>query len=258
MKKFQDLTVGDFPGIDENKFYEWKSAVQNANTYTALLFIGLVVVNVILFATTGSLMLGGLLLLLPIFFINRKPNRLARELGITRQKIKEARLRPWQSRCVVRRNQRKPMNGDIKTKLKVLGPCVSVIFILLACGHPSGPAGSQSTAMKEEDIETKLRGALANPSAVVVVKDTTDLYWAIPVSGIKEISKNVLTVKEKTRIAAGSGKGLPQVMANLLINQRSSGGPYFVSNSGETSVTGQVGETNKVTTIEVKEIILSK
>ena len=93
MKKFQALTVGDFSGIDENKFYEWKSAVQNANTHTALLFIGLVVVNVILFATTGSLMLGGLLLLLPIFFINRKPNRLARELGITRHKIKEARLR---------------------------------------------------------------------------------------------------------------------------------------------------------------------
>lgn len=91
MKKFQDLTSEDFPGIDQDKFYEWKSAVQNANTYTAMLFIGLVLINVILFATTGSLMLGGLLLLLPIFFINRKPNRLARELGITRQKIKEAR-----------------------------------------------------------------------------------------------------------------------------------------------------------------------
>ncbi len=46
MKKFQDLTAEDFPGIDQDKFYEWKSAVQNANTYTALLFIGLVIINV--------------------------------------------------------------------------------------------------------------------------------------------------------------------------------------------------------------------
>jgi hypothetical protein len=91
MKTFHDLTAEDFPGIDQDKFYEWKSAVQNANTYTALIFGGLVLVNIILFATTGRLMLGGLLLLLPLFFINRKPSRLARELGITRQKIKEAR-----------------------------------------------------------------------------------------------------------------------------------------------------------------------
>jgi hypothetical protein len=93
MKKFADLTAEDFPGVDENKFYEWKNAIHAANTYTALIFLALIVVNVILIATTGSIMLGGLLLLIPLFFINRKPNRLAKELGITRQRIKEARSR---------------------------------------------------------------------------------------------------------------------------------------------------------------------
>lgn len=93
MKKFQELTHEDFPGIDQQKFYDWKQAVDQAKTYTLVLFIGLVVVNVVLFATTGSIMLGGLLLLLPLFFINRKPGRLAKELGMTRQRIKEARAR---------------------------------------------------------------------------------------------------------------------------------------------------------------------
>lgn len=93
MKKFADLNAEDFPGIEQDKFYEWKNAVHTANTYTGVIFVALIVVNIILFATTGSIMLGGLLLLVPLFFINRKPNRLAKELGITRQRIKEARSR---------------------------------------------------------------------------------------------------------------------------------------------------------------------
>ena len=93
MKKFKDLTAADFPGADAAKIDEWKQAVQNANTYTVVLLVGLVVVNLILYLTTGSIMLGGLLLLLIFFFIWRKPNRLGKELGMTRQKIKEARSR---------------------------------------------------------------------------------------------------------------------------------------------------------------------
>jgi hypothetical protein len=93
MKSFKDLTAADFPGADEAKFDEWKQAVKDANTYTAVLVVGLVVLNVILYLTTGSIMLGGLVLLLIFFFIWRKPNRLGKELGMTRQRIKEARSR---------------------------------------------------------------------------------------------------------------------------------------------------------------------
>ena len=67
MKKFKDLTAADFPGVDAAKFDEWKQAVQSANTYSVILLVGLVVLNVILYLTTGSIMLGGLFLLL-IFF----------------------------------------------------------------------------------------------------------------------------------------------------------------------------------------------
>ena len=91
MKKFQELTASDFPDVDPEKFSEWKIAVLDANKNSTILLVGLVVVNIILFLVTGNLVLGGLLLLLAFFFIWRKPNRLAKELGIDRATIKRAR-----------------------------------------------------------------------------------------------------------------------------------------------------------------------
>jgi len=93
MRKLNELTADDFPGADPQKFEEWKQAVQNANTYSIILLVGLVLFNVILYAATGSIMFGGLLLLLIFVLIQRKPGKLAKELGITPQKIKEARSR---------------------------------------------------------------------------------------------------------------------------------------------------------------------
>ena len=93
MKKFKDLTTADFPEMDPQKVQEWMEATRAANTYTIVLLIALVLVNVVLYLTTGSIMLGGLLLLLVFFFIWRKPRRLEKELGMTRGKIKEARMR---------------------------------------------------------------------------------------------------------------------------------------------------------------------
>ncbi len=87
--------------------------------------------------------------------------------------------------------------------------------------------------------------------------------WAIPASGITQINKDGFTLSQGTVIAAGSGKGTPNQIAEILVTQRRSGGPYFttVQNEGkedEATVSGQVGETKKATTVEVKEFILSK
>jgi hypothetical protein len=83
----------DFPGIDGQRSDEWKQATQSANIYTAVLLAALVLLNLILYLTTGSIMLGGVVLLVIFVFIWRKPRRLEKELGMTRQKIKEARMR---------------------------------------------------------------------------------------------------------------------------------------------------------------------
>ena len=90
-KKFKELTAEDFPGVDPEKFNEWKEAVQDAQKNSTLVLAGLLVLNVILFLTTGSFMLGGLLLIVVFILINRKPNKLTKELGITRDAIKRAR-----------------------------------------------------------------------------------------------------------------------------------------------------------------------
>ena len=93
MRRFKDLTAADFPDMDPQKVQEWMEATRTANTYTMVLLLALVLVNVVLYLTTGSIMLGGLLLLLPLFFIWRKPRQLEKELGMTRRKVKDARMR---------------------------------------------------------------------------------------------------------------------------------------------------------------------
>jgi hypothetical protein len=89
-KKIKDLTVADFPGIDSEKFQEWKNAVEDANKNTIYALIGLLILNIILFFTTGSLILGGLLLALVFYFIYSRPRRLEKELGINRVAIRKA------------------------------------------------------------------------------------------------------------------------------------------------------------------------
>ncbi|MCX6174275.1 MAG: zinc ribbon domain-containing protein [Ignavibacteriales bacterium] len=90
-KKFKELTAEDFPGVDPEKFDEWKEAVLEADKNIIMVFVGLLVLNVILFLAMGSFMLGGILLVIVLIMVNRKPNRLAKELGITRDAIKRAR-----------------------------------------------------------------------------------------------------------------------------------------------------------------------
>ncbi len=90
-RKFKELTVEDFPGVDPQKFDEWKEAVMEANQNTIMVFVGLIIFNIILFIALKGFMLGGLLLIIVLVLINRKPNRLAKELGITREAIKRVR-----------------------------------------------------------------------------------------------------------------------------------------------------------------------
>jgi hypothetical protein len=149
--------------------------------------------------------------------------------------------------------------------MQVLAVIGVLTLSLSGCSRSSGgtvdsksSSESLSPITAPDDIERNLRAAMINPSGVVVVIDDKDLYWAISNSGIKDVSKNQITLKEGTRIAAGSGKGTPKEIAELLAQQRSGSGGYFFANSGETSITGQAGDTKKVITIEIKELVLSR
>lgn len=92
-RKIDELTADDFPGVNVEKFDEWKQAVKEASKNTGIALTVLVIINIILITTGIGIILGGLLLVLVFSLINKKQNRLAKELGITREKIRLARIR---------------------------------------------------------------------------------------------------------------------------------------------------------------------
>lgn len=89
-RKFQDLTPDDFPGVDPVKFEEWKKARKDADRNLIIFLIFFLLINVIIFIVLKSLWLGGLVLILIIYFINKKFNTLTKELGITGKMIRQA------------------------------------------------------------------------------------------------------------------------------------------------------------------------
>jgi len=97
MKKFKDLTADDFPGMDAEKITQWKEAVMQMNRNWSIGLIVLVAINIVLYLATRSLMLGGIVFFIIMFFVNQGPSRTARvlqkELGLTRAVIMKARKR---------------------------------------------------------------------------------------------------------------------------------------------------------------------
>ena len=93
-RKFKDLTPEDFPGVDPNKFTEWKQSVLDADRTGAWVIIGIVILMAFTSPYIGGI--GELILLfivLPIaLYMNwSRPNRLAKQLGIDKAAIRRAR-----------------------------------------------------------------------------------------------------------------------------------------------------------------------
>lgn len=91
MKKIKDLQATDFPGVDPQKFYEWKEAAESAARNGTIFWIVFIIVNLILLITTGVFVFIGIIpLILIFFFINRKQRRLSKELGLTREVLRRS------------------------------------------------------------------------------------------------------------------------------------------------------------------------
>jgi hypothetical protein len=92
MIKFKDLKPSDFPGVDAQKFYEWKEEAEKAARRLNIFWIIYIIAIIIILITTGFFVIIGILpLFLILYLINRKPNRMAKELGITAASIRRAR-----------------------------------------------------------------------------------------------------------------------------------------------------------------------
>ena len=91
MKPMQDLTINDFPGIDVFKFEEWKDAKAKAQQNLMLFLLILFLLNVVSLTTSGIFITGGLISVAIIYRIYRKSSQLQRELGLTKEMIRQAR-----------------------------------------------------------------------------------------------------------------------------------------------------------------------
>ncbi|MCI0487432.1 MAG: hypothetical protein L0229_12635 [Blastocatellia bacterium] len=114
------------------------------------------------------------------------------------------------------------------------------------------------TARAPEGVGATIQKLKADHAAIVVIRQANDYYWAIPVPGIKEAGKTNITVEAGTLIAGGSGKGNPDDIAQILMDQRTGRGPYFSSMHGGATASGQVETTKAIKTFEVEEIIFPK
>jgi len=95
MKKIIDLQPSDFPGVNPQKFEEWKQATHYASRRTNIVWIVLIVVNSILFISRiGGPLVYFLLCIIAIAitgFIQRPTMSLLKELGMTQADIKRVR-----------------------------------------------------------------------------------------------------------------------------------------------------------------------
>ncbi|MDQ2920135.1 MAG: hypothetical protein M3R52_00755 [Acidobacteriota bacterium] len=130
---------------------------------------------------------------------------------------------------------------------------VAVVFILALTG---------CNRWRSQRIETQLRDAMTNPSAVVVIRKDNGFY-AIPASGIRNVNNNKIAIEAGTVLAVafrgnceGSDDGIAHQLASTVKRLRSE--PATVSPSfteygtqWRALVRGNLIHYNKVGPLEV-------
>ena len=120
-------------------------------------------------------------------------------------------------------------------------------------------AGACST-----NLEPDLKKLASDPSLVVVVKDTSNAYWAFGSARIREASGNNLTLKEGTIVAKASGTMSAEEIATELIDLRSKASPGGFgaterTTSGDSgTLSAKIEILSTPTTVAVSKIITSK
>jgi hypothetical protein len=95
MKKLSELVAEDFPGINPVRFEEWKQAQVSAgrNGVIVIAIIGVLgIISIFVFKVSGFIPAILMIVLIAVsnIIVNGEANRLAKELGITKDMVKKA------------------------------------------------------------------------------------------------------------------------------------------------------------------------
>jgi len=88
-KKFKDLTPNDFPGINPEKFEEWKRERRIAQRNAIIFLILFSMIHILLFIYVGFYWIGFTILIPILLIISLKFLMLTIKLGITKKAINE-------------------------------------------------------------------------------------------------------------------------------------------------------------------------
>ena len=123
---------------------------------------------------------------------------------------------------------------------------------LAACTNadPAGDVGDELASLGEQ------------PGTLVVVRDTGDVLVAFPSSGMRHVSGRTVAVTVGTQVATGSGSGPEEKLAEMLLDNWQSGGPYFmamnVDGGDSLALSGQVGAATEEILLEVEDVVLTR
>ena len=127
-------------------------------------------------------------------------------------------------------------------------------------------AQTERAVQKPAEIEADVRSALKDQSAILVVIDTQDKYWVIPVSGVAEVQGSKLTMRAQSFLyGPGTFYGdpnKPAVLVDIWKMLRDVPAAHGVMQTqydkeGKKLAAGGAGKLKEALTIEVKLIVLS-
>ena len=141
------------------------------------------------------------------------------------------------------------------------GTAICLVMITAACSvAPEGSVATTGSSATTE-LEQQLREYMDSASEYLVVIDRDNCFWAIPVSGIKNVVQNKVYLEGGTTVALKTPEGAfdEKEMAESLIKELNRSGSdsfsFTVDKSGNLLSSGITKSVEDNVVVKVKKIV---
>lgn len=141
------------------------------------------------------------------------------------------------------------------------GTVICLVMITVVCSVASGSGVAPTDTQTAADLEKQIREIMDSGAEYLVVIDKGNTFWAIPVSGIKNVIKNQVILEGGTTVALKKPEGAfdEKEMAESLIEELGKSGSdsfsFSVDKSGNLLSTGITKEVEDNVVVKVKKIV---